>query len=90
MREQIAAMRSATNAEQAIQLGIQEQETASKLAERLIMSVAAVENRVAALEGTATQAMATIQATVQAAAAQTTPVERKRKSLVESKCIGNM
>ena len=90
MREQIAAIRSATNAEQAIQLGIQEQETASKLAERLIMSVSAVENRVAALEGTATQAMATIQATVQATAAQATPIERKRKSLGESNCIGNM
>ena len=90
MREQIAAIRSATTAEQAIQLGIQEQETTSKLAERLIMSVSAVENRVAALEGTAIRAMTTMQATVQAAAAHSTPIERKRKSLAESKCIGNM
>ena len=86
MREQIAAIRSATNTEHAIQMVIQEQETASKLAEKLIMSMTAIENKVATLEGTAVQVMANMQAT----AAQTTPIERERKSLAESKCIWNM
>ena len=82
MREQIAAMRSATTAEQANQLVIQEQETTSKLAEKLVMSVTTIENRMAALEITTAQAMSNM--------AQTTPIEKKRKSLAESKCVGNM
>ena len=90
MREQIAAMRGATTTEQVYQLTVQEQETMSRLAERLIMSVSATETRVAALEGTTMQAMATMQATAQAAAANAAPIERKRKSLAESKCIENM
>jgi len=86
MREQIVAVRNAANAEQAIQLGIPVQETNTKLAERLIMSVAAIEDRMATLEGTTAQAFATIERT----AAQKTPIEKKRKSLAESKCVGNM
>ena len=82
VREQITAVRSAVNVEQAVKLTVPAQETASKLTERLIMSVTAVENRMAALEITTAQAMSTM--------AQTTPIERKRKSLAESKCVGNM
>ena len=79
LKEQIATVKSATSVEQMVQLGVQVQETTAKLTHQLIMSVTAVENQ-----------MATLQANVQATAAQTMPIERKRKSLAESKCIGNM
>ena len=79
LKEQIATVKNATSVEQMVQLGVQVQETTAKLTHQLIMSVTAVENQ-----------MATLQANVQATAAQTMPIERKRKSLAESKCIGNM
>ena len=75
LRERMLAVTGATSMEQAIKSGIPVQETASKLFEKLIMSVATVEDKLATLEATAAQA---------------TPIERKRKSLAESKCIWNM
>ena len=86
LKEQISTVKAAGNVEQAVQLGIPVQETAAKLTQQLIMSVASIEDKMATLEGTTAQALATIERT----AAQATPIERKRKSLVESKCVGNM
>ena len=63
---------------------IQEQETASKLAEKLIMSMTAIENKVAHLEGTAVQVMANIQAT----AAQTTPIEEHASRWLKANVLG--
>ena len=68
-------MRTADSAEQAVQRGIPAQETVAKIAKRLIMSVAALEDRVA---------------TSELFAAQATPIDRKQRSLAESKCIGNL
>ena len=48
--------------------------------------MASVEDKTATMGTAATHAMATLERT----AAQATPLERKRKSLAESKCIGNM
>ena len=79
LKAQMATVKSATSVEQMVQLGVHVQETTAKLTHQLIMSITAIENQ-----------MATLQANVQATAAQTMPVERKRKSLAESKCIGNM
>ena len=86
LREQIVKIRAAGNVEQAMQSGIPAQETAAKLTHQLIMSIASIEDKMATLEGTTAQALATIERT----AAQTTPIEKKRKSLVESKCVGNI
>ena len=79
LKAQMETVKTAVNAEQMVQLGIPVQETTAKLTHQLIMSITAIENQ-----------MATLQANVQATAAQTMPIERKRKSLAESKCIGNM
>ena len=86
LREHVLKVKGAGSVEQAIQSGIPVQETTTKLAERLITSIAAIEDRVATLEGTTIQAIATFERTV----AQATPIERRRKPLAESKCIGNM
>ena len=75
LREHILGIKAAGSVEQAIQSGALVQETAYKLTERLIMSMASGEDKLATLERTAAQA---------------TPVERRCKSLAESKCIGNM
>ena len=86
LKEQISTITGAGNVDEAMKRGILAQETVAKLAERLIMSMASVEDKTATMETAATHALATIERT----AAQATPVERKRKSLAESKCIGNM
>ena len=90
LKEQMATVKNATSVEQMVQLGVLAQETAAKLTKQMIMSIAAIEDRMATMETATAQALTTIQAIVQATAAQTTPVERKRKSLAESKCIANM
>ena len=83
-------MKAAGNVEQAIKLGVPVQETAAKFTQHLIMSIAAIEDKVATMESNTAQALATMQTTIQANAAQSVPIERKRKSLAESKCVGNM
>ena len=85
LREHILKTKTAGNVEQAIQAGNLVKETVYKLAERWIMSVASLEEKMANMEGTTLQALATERTTAQAV-----PIERKRKSLVESKCVGNM
>ena len=86
LKDQIATVKTAVNVEQMVQLGVPVQETTAKLAHQLIMSITAVENLVATMQNQ----MTNMQATVQATAAQSIPIERKRKSLAESKCVGNM
>ena len=77
LREQIATVRIAVNVEQMVQLGIPVQETTAKFAQQFIMSIATIEEKMATMEGTTAQALANMQATLQAAAAQATPLERK-------------
>ena len=67
--------RNAQDTEQALRSVVPAQETIYRLTEKLIMSVASLENQ-----------MVTMQTNV----ALSTPIERKRKSLAESKCIGYM
>ena len=68
-------MKAANSVERAVEKGIPAQETTAKIAERVIMSIASLEDRVATTELTAAQA---------------TPIDRKHRSLAESKCIGNL
>ena len=51
LREQITAVRTATSVEQMVQLGMPVQETTAKLAEQFIISIAAIEGRITAMEG---------------------------------------
>ena len=76
LREQVATVRTAVNAEQMVQLGMPVQETTAKLAQQFIMSIATIEEKMATMEGTTAQALTNMQAAIQAAAAQATPLER--------------
>ena len=77
LREQIATVRTAASVEQMVQLGMPVQETTAKLAQQFIISIATIEEKMTTMEGTTAQALANIQAIVQAATAQATPLERK-------------
>ena len=75
LREQIINLESAGTIDDAVTRGTPLHKAMAKIAEKILMSIATLEDKTETLEMTSAQA---------------TPVERKRKSLVESKCIGNM
>ena len=75
LREQIINLESAGTIDDAVTRGTPLHKAMAKIAEKILMSFATLEDKTETLEMTSAQA---------------TPVERKRKSLAESKCIGNM
>ena len=81
LREQIMNLESAGNIEDAVTRGTPLHKAIAMIAEKMLMSISSLEDKTATLEGTTAQALAAMERTT----AQATPVERKHKSLAESK-----